>query len=272
MKELKIKTRDGAEISLLYFASDVKNAPLIFDIHGGGYTSGEAKGDEELCRALAKECGACVATVDYRFAPKVRYPKATDDCKDALLYLIGNEEFDFDRERIFLLGHSAGGNAVVAVSAELSHLIAGQILDYPWLDVRLERRKPYIMYSIPAFVINGMSRSYFRDEDRERHDASAVLMTADEVKRMPKTLLITCGRDTLKYDGEAFKKLLSKVGVPTKHKEYPDAVHGFVEIYFSGRMKSQFWLGKSLIKKNEELAWDFIREVKAFIEDASSAN
>ena len=261
-----MKTRDGAEISLLYFTSDVKNAPLIFDIHGGGYTSGEAKGDENLCRVLREKCGANVATVEYRYAPNVRYPQATDDCKDALLYLINNEEFNFDRDRIFLMGHSAGGNAVVAVSADMGDLIAGQILDYPWLDVRLDRRKPYIMYSIPAFVINGMSRSYFRAEDREKHDASAVLMTVDEAKRMPKTLLITCGRDTLKYDGEAFKKLLTMAGVPMKHKEYADAVHGFVEIYFSGRMKSQFWLSKSLIKKNEELAWDFINEVKAFIE------
>ena len=265
MKELLIKTRDGAEICLLYFASSVKNAPLIFDIHGGGYTSGEAKGDENLCKILAEECGACVASVDYRFAPKVRCPQATDDCKDALRYLIDNEEFDFDREKIFLMGHSAGGNAVVSVSAELGDLIAGQILDYPWLDVRLDRRKPYIMYSIPAPLINYMSRSYFRPEDREKHDASAVLMTVDEAKKMPKTLLITCGRDTLKYDGETFKKLLSEAGVPIKHKEYADAIHGFVEIYFSGRMKSQFWLGKSLIKKNEELARDFIDEVKAFI-------
>lgn len=272
MKQLHIKTRDNAEISLLYFASIKKNAPLIFDIHGGGYTSGEAKGDENLCRVLSERCGANVATVEYRYAPKVRYPQATDDCKDALLHLIGNEEFDFDRERIFLLGHSAGGNAVVSVSAELGDLVAGQILDYPWLDVRIARRKPYIIYSIPAFVINGMSRSYFRDEDRERHDASAVLMTVDEAKKMPKTLLITCGRDTLKYDGEAFLKILTEAGVPTKHKEYKDAVHGFVEIYFSGRMKSQFWLGKSLIKKNEELARDFIGEVKAFIEGTLQAN
>ena len=272
MKQLHIKTRDNAEISLLYFASIKKNAPLIFDIHGGGYTSGSANGDENLCRVLSERCGANVATVEYRYAPKVRYPQATDDCKDALLYLINNEEYDFDRERIYLLGHSAGGNAVVSVSAELGDLVAGQILDYPWLDVRLARRNPYILYSIPAFVINGMSRSYFRDEDRERHDASAVLMTVDEAKKMPKTLLITCGRDTLKYDGEAFLKILTEAGVPTKHKEYKNAVHGFVEIYFSGRMKSQFWLSKSLIKKNEELARDFIGEVKAFIEGTPQAN
>ena len=268
MKKILVKTRDGAEISLLYFTSDKKNAPLIFDIHGGGYTSGSAKGDENLCHVLSERCEVNVATVDYRYAPKVRYPKATDDCKDALLYLINNEEFDFDRERIFLLGHSAGGNAVVAVSAEMGDLIAGQILDYPWLDVRLNRRKPYIMYAIPAFVINNMSRSYFRDQDRERSDASAVLMSVDEAKKMPKTLLITCGRDTLKYDGEAFLKILTEAGVPTKHKEYTNAIHGFVEIYFSGRMKNQFWLGRSLIKAQEDMAEDFIKEVKAFIDEA----
>lgn len=270
MKEILIKTRDNAEISLLYFASDKKNAPLIFNIHGGGYTSGSAKGDENLCRVLSERCGVNAATVDYRYAPKVRYPQATDDCKDALLYLINNTELDFDRDRIFLLGHSAGGNAVVAVSAEMGDLIAGQILDYPWLDVRLDRRRPYITYAIPAFVINNMSRSYFGKENVTRHDASAVLMTAEEAKRMPKTLLITCGRDTLKYDGEAFKKILTEAGVPLVHKEYGEAIHGFVEIYFSGRMKKQFWLGKKLIAKQAEMAEDFIQEVKCFIDEICS--
>ena len=269
MKKILVKTRDGAEISLLYFTSDKKNAPLIFDIHGGGYTSGEAKGDENLCRVLSERCEANVATVDYRYAPEVRYPKATDDCKDALRYLIDNTEFDFDREKIFLLGHSAGGNAVVAVSAEMGGLIAGQILDYPWLDVRIHRR-PYIMYSIPAFVINYMSKAYFSREDVTMHDASAVLMTADEAEKMPKTLLITCGRDTLKYDGEIFKKILEDAGVPVKHKESGNAVHGFVEVYFSGRIKSNFWLGKSLMKAQEEMAESFIEEVKCFIDEICS--
>ena len=77
------------------------------------------------------------------------------------------------------------------------------------------------------------------------------------------------GGSYLEYPSKHFH-FLTEAGVPMKHKEYPDAVHGFVEIYFSGRMKSQFWLGKSLIRKNEELAWDFIREVKAFVEDASA--
>lgn len=266
MKEIKLKTRDGAEISLLYFTYKAKNAPLIFDIHGGGYTSGEAKGDLDLCRILSEECCANVATVEYRYAPMVRYPKATDDCKDALLYLINNKEFDFDRERIFTLGHSAGGNAVVAVSYELGNLIKGQILDYPWLDVRLGK-KPFVMYSIPTFIINGMSRMYFRREDMERHDASAVLMTPDETKIMPKTLLVTCGHDNLKFGGKAFGKILDEAGVPIKRVEYSDAVHGFVEIYFSGRMNSQFWLGKKLREKQVDYAHDFIREVKSFIEE-----
>ena len=161
MKEFLAKTRDGAEISLLYFTSDRKNAPIIIDIHGGGYTGGSAKEDENLCCVLSERCGVNVATVDYRYAPSVRYPKATDNCKDALRYLINNTEFDFDREKIFLLGHSAGGNAVVAVSAEMGDLIAGQILDYPGLDVRLNRR-PYIKHSIPTFKINFMSKAYFR--------------------------------------------------------------------------------------------------------------
>ena len=43
MKKILVKTRDRAEISLLYFTSNKKNAPLIVDIHGGGYTGGSAK-------------------------------------------------------------------------------------------------------------------------------------------------------------------------------------------------------------------------------------
>lgn len=267
MEQLHIKTRDGADISLLYFASDKKNAPLIFDIHGDGYVSGKAKDEVAMCHSLVEKCGVNVASVDYRYAPKVKYPQATDDCKDALRYLIDNRDLDFDRDKIFLLGHSAGGNAVVAVSAEMGNLIAGQILDYPWLDVRLQRRKPYIMYSITSSELNRLSRLYFRDEDREKHDASAVLMTVEEAKKLPRTFITTCGRDTLKRDGEAFLKILTEAGIPVRHKEYTDAIHGFVEICYSGRIKSQFWLGSYLIAKQEAMAKDFVEEINKFIVD-----
>ena len=74
----------------------------------------------------------------------------------------------------------------------------------------------------------------------------------------------------MKYDGEAFKKIIENTGVPIRHKEYSDAIHGFVEIYFSGRMKNNFWLGKSLIKAPEKMADNFIEEVKCFIDKICS--
>lgn len=82
-KEIFAKGRDGNKISILYYESMNKNAPLLIDIHGGGFVGGHHFDDRELCLHFYSELGINVASIEYRYAPEVFFPKATYDCFDA---------------------------------------------------------------------------------------------------------------------------------------------------------------------------------------------
>ncbi len=44
--------------------------------HGGGFVFGNLDSHDAVCRALAKESGAMVISVDYRLAPEHKFPAA----------------------------------------------------------------------------------------------------------------------------------------------------------------------------------------------------
>lgn len=55
MKELICKTRDGGEIKVLYYNAKRKNAPLLIEIHGGGFIEFSAYTDRKMCEDMAKQ-------------------------------------------------------------------------------------------------------------------------------------------------------------------------------------------------------------------------
>ncbi|KAF9253996.1 alpha/beta-hydrolase, partial [Marasmius fiardii PR-910] len=109
---------------------DVKY-PLLFWIHGGGWTIGDIHWDDYKCRKLAVEKRVSVVNVEYRLAPEHPFPAAPNDILVALKYVAQKEEsFSADLSRGFLIaGMSAGGN--------LAAVTAHQYLDDP-----LSKSKP----------------------------------------------------------------------------------------------------------------------------------
>ncbi len=78
-------------------------APLIILIHGGG---GDKVSYISSCQRLAQS-GYFAATVNYREDPPPAYPKALDDVRDALSYLLKLEQVD--TKKVGAMGGSAGG-------------------------------------------------------------------------------------------------------------------------------------------------------------------
>jgi acetyl esterase/lipase len=112
--------------------------PALLWIHGGGYVMGTAAQDDALCRDIADELGAVVASVEYRRAPEHPYPAPVEDCHDALVWLA--EQDDVDVERIAIGGSSAGGGLAAALAfmardrGRVSPVL--QLLVYPMVDDR----------------------------------------------------------------------------------------------------------------------------------------
>lgn len=102
----------------LYYptAKKSKMAPLLVYIHGGGWAAGSKDirggGVVEVFRQLAKQGFAC-ASVNYRLTANagIFMRDCVTDTKDMLRYVSRHQEdLEIDPNRIYTLGHSAGGH------------------------------------------------------------------------------------------------------------------------------------------------------------------
>lgn len=96
----------------LYLPDSSEKKAVVLVIHGGGWTSGSRKGNREVAVAhrLAED-GFAVASLDYRLAPKSRWPAQLEDVRSALRYLAGQtDKYQLDMARVALFGGSAGGH------------------------------------------------------------------------------------------------------------------------------------------------------------------
>lgn len=87
--------------------------PAVLLVHGGGFRAGSKESYIPLAIKLA-ERGYVAATVDYRLAPRHKFPAAVEDVKAAVRFLRANKDkYNIDAGHIGALGGSAGGHLVL---------------------------------------------------------------------------------------------------------------------------------------------------------------
>lgn len=90
--------------------------PVILYIHGGGFTMCSKDTHRGVGRIYAAN-GYVVFNMNYRLAPKYRYPAAIEDVALAYRWVIENAAtYGGDPERIMVAGESAGGNLTLALA------------------------------------------------------------------------------------------------------------------------------------------------------------
>ena len=100
-------------------AGTVENAPVLLQVHGGGWTIGNK--DQQgipLMQHLAAKGWVCVA-INYRLAPRDPFPAQIIDVKRAIAWIRENiAEYGGDPDYIAITGGSAGGHltALAAVT------------------------------------------------------------------------------------------------------------------------------------------------------------
>ncbi|WP_080238699.1 alpha/beta hydrolase [Spirosoma rigui] len=114
--------------------------PVVLFIHGGSWNSGNKNIYWFIGRRLAKQ-GVVAVIINYRLAPNVLVPAMADDCADAVLWTARHiAEYGGDPNRIFTMGHSAGGGLAALMAAKHELFVArglpqspvkGAILDDP---------------------------------------------------------------------------------------------------------------------------------------------
>ena len=109
-----------------YAAKSGSCAPLIIFVHGGGWK----RGDMDNATGLAKikhyrELGYNFATLNYRLVPQATVEQQAGDVADAVGYLISNAaKLGFDKNRVVLMGHSAGAHLSALVGTDPQYLRA----------------------------------------------------------------------------------------------------------------------------------------------------
>jgi len=86
--------------------------PAVVYVHGGGWYSGDkttGAGQEDIPEMISR--GYVVATVNYRLAPRYKFPAQIEDLKCAIRFLRANSaRYGIDATHIGVWGDSAGGH------------------------------------------------------------------------------------------------------------------------------------------------------------------
>lgn len=115
-ENIKYTSEDGMDLMLDVFSPlNIRNAPCIIIIHGGGWRSGDRTHHHEMAKVLASK-GYVVITPSYRLATHAHYPAAMVDAKTAIRWTRANaKSLEINPEKIALAGFSAGGQMAALV-------------------------------------------------------------------------------------------------------------------------------------------------------------
>ena len=84
--------------------------PAVLMIHGGAWTTG-SKGHMLGHARTVVDAGYTVVSINYRLAPKHKFPAQLDDCKAAVRWMrTSAEKYKIDPKLIAAYGYSAGGH------------------------------------------------------------------------------------------------------------------------------------------------------------------
>jgi alpha-L-fucosidase 2 len=112
--------------------------PAVILVHGGGWTGGDKSGGPRKgymapMHEPLEKAGFAWFSINYRLAPKHRYPAPLEDVETAIRWVKAHaKEYRLDPQRIALSGESAGGHLAVlaVVRAEQDTRVAAMVPFY----------------------------------------------------------------------------------------------------------------------------------------------
>jgi acetyl esterase/lipase len=229
-------TPDGVPLRMDIFRPMTSGPrPALVVIYGGAWQRGDPSANATFNRYMA-ERGYVVFAIDYRHAPRFRFPAQVEDVRAALAFVARHAaEYGADVDRLALLGRSAG--------AHLALLAA-----YDTGGSALPRVRAVVSYYGPTALAAG----YAHPPDPDPLDVRAILSAfiggspvslpvayaaASPVSYvrpgLPPTLLLHGGRDhvVLPRFARALRDSLRRADVPVALLEIPWAEHAFDAIF-----------------------------------------
>jgi len=262
---------EGRNIEIVYYNAPEEGRPLMLGFHGGGFIMGGGAMDDNMWTVLAKELNFNIASVDYRMVPEAKWPAAVLDGYDTAVYLIDHaDEYGFDKENVYLMGSSAGGNIAAATAIYAArqgkNLFKGQILYYPFLDFATDQAEKGEDEINTTVSLVAMKELYIDEEYLDDSTASPVCATEEELKALPPTICFPSEYDVLKVEAQRFMDKLQAAGVRTETHMIA-MPHGFVENAYAAFIVEMFRTERTLkaiedgsMKAESEKTFELIRK------------
>ena len=207
--------------------------PVIVYFHGGGWVVADSNVYDGGARALARETGAMVISVDYRRAPEFKFPAQHDDALASYRWALENARgLGGDPARIALAGESAGGNLAVAtaMAARDAGLAAPRavLAVYPIAGNDLNTRS--YQANANAMPLNRATMAWFLHHTTRTPAEGAdprINLVGANLRGLPPVTIVAAQIDPLTSEGETLAARLRAAGVPVERREFRGVTHEF---------------------------------------------
>jgi len=222
----------------VYWPTGASIHPVALYFHGGGHVLGDLDSHDNIARELAVASDSVVVAVHYRRAPEDPFPAAVEDAFASVKWVAKHAaELRVDAHRMALVGDSAGGNLVAAISILARDNggphIALQVLRYGSVDMTSldtdSGRKFATGYRLLRSDVEWFRDLYVPDES-QRRDWRASPLLAPDLSNLPPAIIMTAEFDILHDQGEAFADRLAEAGNQVTYKCYDGLIHGFFNL------------------------------------------
>lgn len=230
-----IPTRLGPVAATVYSPAGGPGGRGVYvNLHGGGFVLRHPEQDDPLCRYLAAHADVTVVNVDYDPAPRLRFPGAVVQARDAAVWAASPER-PWDGSRLVVGGQSAGG----ALAAGLSRLaleegtpdVSLQVLMYAPLDLTVPARGKRTPGTESLLVRMGpvFDRVYCPDPRRRRHRLASPAANCDTapLEGIAPALVVTAQKDILRAEGIRYASRLRGAGALVGLLDVAGVGHGF---------------------------------------------
>ena len=215
-------------------SSSQEPMPVLVYLHGGGWTFGSINSCGRFCNAMAATGQMKVVAVDYRLAPEHPYPEGLDDCVAAVGYVTAHAaQLGIDTAHIVVGGDSSGGNLALATALtdRMRGCVESLVLFYPVTKAFADGSESWRLYGrgygLDADIMEAFNRAYTLRTDPRQPLISIGLAPDESLEKLPRTLIVSAGRDILCDQG---RELAERLGGKATRIVFSDAVHLFITV------------------------------------------
>jgi acetyl esterase len=211
--------------------------PVLLFIHGGVWIAGDFENHKRLVRDLVVGSGAAAVFVEYTPIPDAVFPTQVEQNYAAAKWVAEHgAEIGVDGSRIAVAGNSVGGDMSAALTLMAKDRggpkIRLQVLLIPATDTDFDTAS-YRDFDDGRFLSRAFMQfgwNIYAPDEKTRQNPYAVPMraTVDQLRGLPKALVITAENDPLRDEGEAYARKLKEAGVDVTATRYNGMIHDFV--------------------------------------------